>query len=286
MSLIFDDTFRRRLEVLKRIVARALAGRGGGGRAALKERGGRVEFAGHRAYAPGDDVAAVDWHAYARLETLVVKEFEAPREGHLLLVLDRSGSMGTFGKDGAALRLAAALGWLGLATGARVAAAARGGATRWCAGVERFREIMDGLERLPPGGTADLPSAVERAPRPGTGPLTAVVLSDFYEAEPAARALAALRRRSAAVHGVHVLAPAEMRVPAGAAARLVDAETQETLQVELTEEIRGAFHAAAEAFAEERKTLAVRHGARWTTLDPAEDLVAAVERVFAGVGKA
>ena len=284
--MIFDDSFRRRLEVLKRIVARALAGRGGGGRSALKERGGRVEFAGHRAYTPGDDAATLDWHAYARLETLVVKEFEAPREGHLLLVLDRSGSMGCFGKDDAALRLGAALGWLGLATGARVAATARGGATRWCAGVERFTEILDGLERLPQGGDADLPSAVERAPRAGTGPLTAVVLSDFYEAESAARALAALQRRSAAVHGVHVLAPAEMRVPAGSAARLVDAETQATMQVELTEEIRAAFHAAAEAFAEERKALAVRHGARWSMLDPEEDLVAAVERVFVGVGKA
>ena len=62
-GLIFDEEFRARLEVLKRIVARALAGRGGAGRSPLRDRGGRVEFAGHRAYVAGDDARTVDWGA-------------------------------------------------------------------------------------------------------------------------------------------------------------------------------------------------------------------------------
>jgi len=282
----FDEEFRRRLEVLKRLVARALAGRGGGGRAPLAERGGRVEFAGHRAYTPGEDVSAVDWSAYARLETLVVKEFQAPRESQLLLLLDRSGSMALFGKDAAALRLAAALGWLGLASGARVACASRAAASRWLASPERFPDLLDSLEKLPEGGGADLAAAVQKAPPHGTGPRTCVLLSDLYEAEPAERALAALRSKSATVACVHLLAREELQPPLANAVRLTDAESGETLDVALTREARARFAGEAERFCAERASLAARHGARLVRVAPGDDLIAAVERVLLGGGSA
>ncbi|MHC4342319.1 MAG: DUF58 domain-containing protein [Planctomycetota bacterium] len=280
--MIFDEEFRRRLEVLKRIVARALAGRGGAGRSPLHERGGRVEFAGHRAYVAGDDAGTIDWSAYARLEALVVKEFEAPREAHLLCVLDRSGSMECFGKDEAALRTAAALGWLGLASGARVACTSCGGASHWITAAERFPELLEALELTPAGGEADLPRAVQRARPTGTGRRTAVIFSDLYEAEPAARAIAALRRRSDTVICAHVIAPQELRAPPEPALLLRDAETEDTVRIELTDRARDRFAEAAASFVAERAGLATRHGARLARLDPADDLVDAVERIVVG----
>ena len=282
VSSIFHPEFRQRLEVLKRIVARALAGRGGAGRSPLQERGGRVEFAGHRPYASGDEVRSIDWSVYARLEALVVKEFEAPREAHLLLVLDRSGSMALFDKDAAALRVAAALGWLGLAAGARVACCSRGGASPWLTAQERFPELLAALEKMPQGGTADLPAAVERAPALGTGRRTAVIFSDLYEAEPAARALGVLRRRAGTVVGAHVVAPEELRAPDVAAVALRDAESGEVLRVRLDGATRSRFLAEAEAFLSGRENLAARHGARLCRVAPGDDLIAAVERVVVG----
>ena len=279
---IFDPEFRQRLEVLKRLVARALAGRGGAGRSPLQERGGRVEFAGHRPYARGDEVSSIDWSVYARLEALVVKEFEAPREAHLLLVLDRSGSMACFDKDAAALRVAAALGWLGLAAGARVACCSRTAASPWLTAPERFPELLAALEKMPQGGTADLPAAVERAPALGTGRRTAVILSDFYEAEPAARAVGALRRRAGTVVGAHVVAPQELRAPDVAAVALRDAESGEVMRVRLDGATRSRFHAEADAFLSARETMAARHGARLCRVAPEDDLLAAVERVVVG----
>ena len=282
MDVIFDPEFRRRLEVLKRIVARALAGRGGAGRSPLHERGGRVEFAGHRPYVAGDEAKTIDWAAYARLETLVVKEFEAPREAHLLLVLDRSSSMSSFGKDAAALRLAAALGWLGLAAGARVACTSRAGASPWLSAQERFPELLAALEKTPVGGVADLPAAVERAPALGTGRRTAVCFSDLYEAEPAARAVGALRKRAGTVVCAHVLAADELRAPDGPALLLRDAESGETLSVRVDRAMRERFQAAANDFLAERASLAARHGARLARVDPEDDLIAAIERVVVG----
>jgi uncharacterized protein (DUF58 family) len=271
----FDESFRRRLEVLKRVVAKALAGRGGGGRAPIAERGGRVEFADHRAYTPGDDPRNIDWAAYARLETLVIKEFEAPREAHLLLVVDRSASMEPFGKADAAARLAGALGWLGLAAGARVAVATSAGASRWISGPERFPELLTALEQ---SGNGDLPRAIERAPAAGAGRRTAILVGDFYEAETMTRGLAALGRAQRVC--VQVVAPEELRAPDAAAARLRDAETGEELEVQLDEETRTRFAREAEKFLEDRAQLATKHGARFTRIAPDADLVAAVEEVL------
>jgi len=282
MPVIFDPEFRRSLEVLKRIVARALAGRGGAGHSPLYERGGRVEFGGHRAYVPGDDAGAIDWNAYARLETLVVKEFEAPREGQLLLVLDRSGSMQSLGKDAAALRCAAALGWLGLAAGARVACTSRGGASQWITAPARFPELLDALERTPPGGVAQLADAVRDAPGFGAGRRTVIVLSDLYEAEDAARALAVLGRRSATVVCVQVVAADELRAPAEPALLLRDAESDATLHIELSAAVRERFHHEAEAFLHDRQKLVASHGARLVRVAPHDELLATIERIVAG----
>ena len=99
----------------------------------------------------------------------------------------------------------------------------------WLTAPERFAELLAVLEKLPQGGEADLPGAVERAPPMGTGRRTAVILSDFYEAEPLMRALAVLGRRTGTVLGGHVLAPEELRPPEDSVVRLRDAESGESV---------------------------------------------------------
>jgi len=282
LTTLFDDSFRRRLEVLKRVVARALAGRGGGGRSPIAERGGRIEFADHRAYAAGDDLRTIDWAVYARLEKLVVKEFEAPREAHLLLVVDRSRSMTVFDKDTAALRLAAALGWLGLAAGARVAVTSAAGASRWVAAPERFPELLDTLERLPVTDTADFAKAVERSPAAAGGRRTAILIGDLYEPEPLARALAGLGRAQRVC--VQTVAPEELRAPQAAAVLVRDAESGDEQELFLDAATRERFHAAASQFLADREQLVQRHGARFARIAPSDDLVAAVEEVLLGRG--
>jgi len=132
------------------------------------------------------------------------------------------------------------------------------------------------------GGTADLPAAVERAPVLGTGRRTAVLFSDLYEAEPAARALGALRRRAGTVVGAHVVAPEELRAPDVAAVALRDAESGEVLRLRLDGALRSRFRAEAEAFLSARETLAARHGARLCRVAPRDDLLSTIERVVVG----
>ena len=56
-------------------------------------RGSSVEFAQHRAYAPGDEVRRIDWKVYGRSERLVVKEYVEETNLACNLLLDASESM-------------------------------------------------------------------------------------------------------------------------------------------------------------------------------------------------
>src|SRR4051812_25457185 len=73
-TLLFDDEFQRKLESLALVSRRVFAGRTRAERRS-KKKGSGVEFADHRAYAPGDDFRFVDWNVYRRFGKLLVRLF-------------------------------------------------------------------------------------------------------------------------------------------------------------------------------------------------------------------
>ena len=116
-------------------------------------------FREHRAYHQGDALRTVDWNVYARMDALVVKEFDAEEALDLVLVQDKSASM-----EGAAALCAAkvvgALGAIALSQLDRVLLVPAGG---WrgvesfmgrsrlmdlLGGVDSFSRIMDELDKL------------------------------------------------------------------------------------------------------------------------------------------
>ncbi len=60
---------------------------------ASPQRGSSVEFAQHRAYAPGDETKKIDWKVFARSERLVVKEYVEETNLSLNILVDASESM-------------------------------------------------------------------------------------------------------------------------------------------------------------------------------------------------
>ena len=56
-------------------------------------RGFSVEFACHRAYAPGDDIRHIDWRVYAKADRFFIKEYEEETNMRAHILLDCSGSM-------------------------------------------------------------------------------------------------------------------------------------------------------------------------------------------------
>jgi len=57
-------------------------------------KGFAVEFAEHRAYAPGDDTKHLDWKIFGKKEKFFIRQYEEDTSLRAYLLLDISGSMG------------------------------------------------------------------------------------------------------------------------------------------------------------------------------------------------
>ena len=112
---LVDRRFLEKLETLALHWQRSFAGLVGGHNPSRFSGPGQ-EFLDHRHFHDGDDLRAVNWRAYLRLEKLFLKMFQVEPRIPVRLLLDASRSMttGAVSKFGYARRLAAALCYVGL----------------------------------------------------------------------------------------------------------------------------------------------------------------------------
>src|SRR2546426_3085582 len=87
-----------------------------GGHNRSRFAGGGQEFLDHRHFHHGDDLRAVNWRAYLRLEKLFLKMFQVEPRVPVRMLLDVTGSMdtGEANKFEYARKLAAAICYIGL----------------------------------------------------------------------------------------------------------------------------------------------------------------------------
>src|SRR5690242_1166298 len=105
-----DASVLQRLDNIALLTRRPMAtGRPGRRRSPLA--GSSMEFADYRRYTPGDDFRRIDWRAYARLERLFLRIFEAEENIPVTILIDCSASMahGEPSKAAQAKAIAAAL---------------------------------------------------------------------------------------------------------------------------------------------------------------------------------
>jgi uncharacterized protein (DUF58 family) len=233
---VFDEAFLRQLERLTLLTRKAVHGGMKGARRSVK-RGQSVEFTDYRDYSLGDDLRALDWNLYARLEKLFIKLFIEEEDVTVHILLDASASMDggapdklLFGK-----RAAAALAYVGLASYDRVNMAVLQGrvARRFPAvrGTGRVFQVLADLSGIKPStGTTDLAGAVRHYAAQITqrGPL--ILLSDLFDPN-AERAISELASTRCDVAILHTLSADELDPPLEGDLRLVDKETGEGIDI-------------------------------------------------------
>ncbi len=276
--MLLEPAFLEKLERL-RLVARRRA-RGAVGERRSRALGRGVEFSDHRAYQVGDDWRYVDWSIYARLDRLFVKLFEEEEESDVHLLVDASASMrfGNPPKLEYAKRLAAALGYVALAGGDRVGAAAvHGDAVRTLPprrGRAHAHHLFRFLESEQAYGLTDLEEAVRRFVPRRRG--VVVALGDLLDPKGFQPFLRRLRHAGLEVFVVHLLAEEDLTPPNEGELRVVDAESGESVDVTVDARLVQEFVAQRDSFLEEVRTFCARHGmayVRATTQIPVEDLV-------------
>jgi uncharacterized protein (DUF58 family) len=224
-----------------RLRARAVAEGVFAGAHRSARKGAGVEFGGHRAYTPGDDLRHLDVRSLLRHDHLLVRQFETETDRALRLVVDASASMGYRGSRAPAAKLAwaslvaASLARVAVRSGDPVGLSFIGGAKDTLpvpvrGGREVFERVVDALESQSAIGDAwsnlalldEAVSGIARSARRGS---IVVVLSDLLDLPPEAPSrIGAITTRGCVLIVVQVLDPDENDFPFSETVRLTALE--------------------------------------------------------------
>lgn len=277
---ILDAAFLKKLERLSLVVKRPFAGQMKGEKRSLK-RGTSIEFADYREYTLGDDLRYVDWNLAARLDKMFLKLFVEEEDLYLALLLDTSKSM-DFGEPKKlhyAIRLAAALGYIGLTNYDRVSiqpyAATLGTPLPTQRGRGGVLPFFSYLERVQPGGTTAFSTALRRFAATVRYKGLAVVLSDFFD--PGWQdGLKALLARGYQVTALHIVSEEEIKPTLRGDLRIIDSETGESKEMSVNPQLLVRYQQTFDAFCAELEAFCHRYGIdylRTSTAMPFEDLI-------------
>jgi uncharacterized protein (DUF58 family) len=255
----FTSEFLAQLERLSLLSRRVFRGRVKGERRSLR-RGHSVEFCDYRAYGVGDDLRYVDWNIYGRLDRLHVKLFVDEEDLCLHLIVDASASMnfGTPTKLESAVRIAAALGFVGLVNLERVGVGALRDrvAEGWppTRGRNQVPSLLDFLGRVEPSGGTSLNEGLANYAARSRQTGLAVVISDLLDPSGYESGIRALLERRFDVHLVHVLSPEELNPELAGDLRLVDSETGETRELSMDGDAVRAYRDRLRQFLDRAET--------------------------------
>lgn len=279
--LLLEPEFLARLERLT-LRSRRLyrSGIRGERRSATVGRG--VEFSDYRPYQVGDDFRYVDWNIYSRLDRLFVKLFSEEEDVSVHLFVDASRSMGWGlpSKLEYAIKVAAALGYIGLANLDRVGAVAFNDRAIRTLAPRRGRSGVLALFRflggIAPGGRSDLAAALEeyvvRTRRRGI----LIVISDLMFPGGVEAGLRLARYHRFEPFLVQLLSDEELAPVLEGDLRLLDSETGSAVEVTADAAALAAYARARERFFDEivRTATSLRvEYLRATTSVPFPDLV-------------
>jgi len=280
-----DADVLQRLDGLALLARRPMAsGRPGRRRSPLA--GSSMEFSDYRRYAPGDDFRRIDWRAYARLERLFLRVFEAEENLTVTVLVDCSDSMhhGQPAKASLATALAAALSYVALKCEDRVIVGAltdRLAAYRKAgSGKNAIWTVGEFLNRLPRSGTTDLNRALYDLGRIVSSPGLTIVISDFLAPGGYQTGLRAVRQLRQEVALLQILAPDELEPDLHGDWRLRDSEGAGNVDVSASPGVLQAYRQRVALFTQELASFAHSYAMTYTLIPSDTSIIDVVQRIL------
>lgn len=242
-----------------------LAGRGGS----------NTEFSDYRDYAPGDDTRFIDWNIFSRLRRPYLKIFRIEEEMHILLIIDASSSMLFDGKLQLAKQLAAAFGVMALFSGQKLSAyfiqdesvvSPLKGSFSPCHGRSHLRNFLRFTESGEGGGGLTLEKGIDQVLKYHKGKGIAVLLSDFLTFGNLRRGFNSLFSMGLEIYALQVLSQAEISPELTGDIRLVDSETEVSLDVTAAGDILEIYNEHRERLISELTQLSQQRSGRFISV--------------------
>lgn len=278
---LIDRAFLEKLERLTIHWSKSFPGLVGGHNPS-RFAGAGQEFLDHRHFHHGDDLRAVNWRAYLRLEKMFLKMFQIEPRVPVRLLLDVSASMaaGDGSKFDFARKLTAALCYVGLVRLDTVLILPFSNRLHdphtSSGGRHRLSPVVDYLTALRAGGPTDM-MAVCRAfladyPQRGL----VIVVSDFLEDADVERPLQFLADFGHELSLIQIWADEDRTPPWDGELDLEDSETHQHLQISFDAQAREQYTRMFDAYAANLQKVAMRNSGRYVGLPasmPIEDAV-------------
>lgn len=266
---------RRFLERLERLTIHWMKSFPGlvGGHNASRFAGAGQEFLDHRNFHHGDDLRAINWRAYMRLEKLFLKMFQVEPRVPVRILLDTSSSMDTgpgSAKFDFARKLAGALSYVGLvrleAIQLQTYAETLKESIACGGGRHRFAPAADFLSGLKASGRTRFFDVAREFTQtyPQRGLL--IMVSDFLGEDECDRPLRYLADSGHELLLLHVYAEEDRVPPWNGELEIEDAETGETMQLSFEEDARQLYTERFDSYARGLRELALRKGGRYIGL--------------------
>lgn len=254
-----------------------------GGHNPSRFAGAGMEFLDHRNFHAGDDLRAVNWRAFMRLDKLFLKMFQIEPRVPVRLLLDVSKSMttGEPSKFLYARRLAAAMSFVGLVKHDTIAIQPFSGELHDSftagGGRHRFMPTADYLGALEPSAMASDFLSVSKAfigKYVQRGLL--IVISDFLDDRDSLKPLQYLADFGHELQLVQVYAREDRVPPWKGELDLEDAETGQHLELSFDDDALAQYTAAFDAYTESIQRLAMRNNGRFSSISttmPVEEAI-------------
>jgi uncharacterized protein (DUF58 family) len=240
------------------------------------------EFLDHRQFHHGDDLRAVNWRAYLRLEKLFLKMFQVEPRIPVRLLLDCSNSMttGHVPKFDYARKLAAALCYVGLVRLDTICIQPFGadlGDSFVCGGGRhRFIPAVNFLQGLKASGRTNYfqiaRQFISRYPQRGL----LIIVSDFLDDTDCERPLQFLADFGHELILLHVWSEEDRDPPWEGQLDLTDAETGSALEICFDDAARRNYTTAFDAYARGIQRIGLRNSGRYVGLSTATTIEEAV----------
>ena len=274
---LLDREFLEKLERLTIRWQKSFAGLVGGHNMS-RFAGAGQEFLDHRNFHHGDDLRAVNWRAFLRLDKLFLKMFQVEPRVPVRMLVDMSDSMLAYGgqKFDYARKLAASLCFVGLVRldSIEVHGFNSGLSSRIFStgGRHRFMGVMEALQELRGGGATDYLSVVREFISDYSQRGLVIIISDFLDDNGCDRALQYLSDFGHELMLVQIWSDEDRRPPWTGELELRDAETGADLKLDFDDAARERYTRAFDEYCAGIQNLALRSGGRYVGVSASQSL--------------